>query len=259
MNKRYLLIVEGHKTEINILENVLKNKGFKTNSTASINFSKLSYFNYTIFNDKNIEVFIVASEQSRIHDIVIKFDKNKEDLERFFGFTTNAFQGIFLIFDLDHNDNEDLQTMFNMFNDEYSGLLLISSPCIEVLGDLERKEFQCKHIKKEYTTKLNTFHEINNKCNVEDFIIKNFDKLALFYLIENYKTFNEENIMEHPRLVIEKINKENIRCNIEDKKICYIRYFTTVIYVLIAFMFGLTKKINNYKIVYKYFEENLKH
>lgn len=58
----------------------------------------------------------------------------------------------------------------------------------------------------------------------------------------NRYEFDELNILEHPGLVIEKINKENFR---SEDQVIY-RYFTTVLYVALAYICGKTKQIENY-------------
>ena len=59
--------------------------------------------------------------------------------------------------------------------------------------------------------------------------------------------------MEHPFLVINKINEDNER---SEETVNY-RYFTTVIYVCISFALGLTEKINNYQTVYNFFKNKI--
>lgn len=59
--------------------------------------------------------------------------------------------------------------------------------------------------------------------------------------------------MEHPRLIIEMINRHNIRT---DSYVKY-RYFTTVLYVVIANIFGLTKEIENYEVVERFLRETM--
>ena len=265
MNKKYLIIVEGIKDEVKIFSNLLIKLGFKVERGKDIDFKK-NNFNEVLetFKKNNLEVLVLHSVQNRIHDIVIKFDNSKEDIERFFGFATNYFQGIFLIFDIDHNDKQDVEDMFKMFQDEYSGLLLVSSPCIEVLCDLDNKIIGKKKfydLSKEYKGCLNSFFDKNYHCNVWEHISNNFFELLLKALEKNYNDFKEKNIMEHPHLVIEKINEKNIRKNYKsgDKTIteCYFEYFTTVVYVFIAFIFGLTNEINNYSKVKDFFESKI--
>ena len=69
--------------------------------------------------------------------------------------------------------------------------------------------------------------------------------MALEFLEKNYQDFKGPNVMEHPKLVIEVVNKHNIR-NIES--VVY-RYFTTVVYVALAYISGATREIDNYCIV----------
>ena len=82
-----------------------------------------------------------------------------------------------------------------------------------------------------------------------EYIQRNFEPLALRFLEYNQREFNSNNVMEHPSLVIDKINELNERRNwIEDGNNlseCIYQYYTTVIYVLLAFVFGLTVEIDN--------------
>lgn len=48
----------------------------------------------------------------------------------------NISKEFFLLYDVDHNSNKDIENLMNIFNDEFIGMLLLSSPCIEVIGDL---------------------------------------------------------------------------------------------------------------------------
>ena len=266
MNKKYLIIVEGEVDEVDIFEKIFLSLGFKVSRDKTLNFKNINLdLASKIFSNLDKDIYIVHSIQNRIHDIVIKFDNSKDDIERFFGFATNYFQGIFLIFDIDHNDEQDVEDMFKMFQDEYSGLLLVSSPCIEVLADLDNKIIGKKKfydLSKEYKGVLNLFFDKNHHCNVWEYITDNFFNLLIKALEKNYNDFKENNIMEHPKLVIEKINKINIRNNYQRNGItiteCEYHYFTTVIYVFIAFIFGLTSEIDNYSKVKEFFENNNK-
>ena len=61
--------------------------------------------------------------------------------------------------------------------------------------------------------------------------------------------------MEHPRLIIDKINELNERVNLQDKESSYViyRYFSTVIYMAIASALSLTKEVDNFDIVKSFF------
>ena len=77
----------------------------------------------------------------------------------------------------------------------------------------------------------------------------------LHFLELNRNEFNETNVMEHPKLIKDKINLENIRYNSTNKEDSYVifRYFSTVLYVAIAYANKLTREIDNYNIVYSFF------
>lgn len=265
MINNYLLIVEGEKTEPELFSRILESYGFHVEIAKEKHDVNLP-FEVSLKNaskDK-INVLIAQFKQNRIHDFMIKFNKSEEDLGRYFNMEPNYFKAIFLIFDVDHNERKDLEECMNKFNDESSGLLLISSPCIEVLADdkffLEDRCETYYHIKKDYVSKINDCCNKNNKCNALEFIASNFHSLALSFLKKNRDDFDENNIMEHPYKVVEKINELNIRKNWKDEnderrsELIY-RYFTTVIYVFIAYIHGLTSKIDNYSLVYDFFNE----
>lgn len=77
----------------------------------------------------------------------------------------------------------------------------------------------------------------------------------LYFLEKNRAEFNETNIMEHPQLIVAKINCLNERVNLPNKSDSYViyRYFSTVVYVAIASSLGLTREIDNYEIVKSFF------
>lgn len=237
--------------EPNILDWVLKEYGYevvieeKQNTYSNINLTKIE-----LSNGKNNAV-IVKAPRNRLTDALMAYEKENVDLHKMFG-NGELFNGVYIIYDVDHTSNEDLIKAYNLHNDENdNGLLLVSSPCIEVLTDLNREQdLKIKKSFKEYKAERNTVLQSKYKCNCEEYIKNNFNEIVIYYLDKNYKELNETNIMNHPKFVIDKINKENYRSKTE----CTIRYFTTVLYVAIAHMKGLTKKIDNYKEVKEFFE-----
>ena len=249
MNKNILLIVEGSVDEQNIFSNAFLKYGFNTivsDEKMSIDgIGQFEKFQYQL--DKN-NVVIIQGPRNRIHDFLKLFDENQMSIERAFSFTYGFFAGIFLIYDVDHNDCEDIETMYERFPDESTGMLLLSSPCIEVLADYNRQREEAKyHRLKEYKADINAHYDGNTRS----FIANNFEELLLFFLDKNYLDFQESNVMEHPRLIIDRINQLNERVNCPNKERSYVvyRYFSTVIYVAIAYANGLTKEIDNYPIV----------
>lgn len=255
MSKNILLVVEGSKTEHKILGTIFKKYGFEVVIKPAINKdlsqnNELTIHEYS--NSKDI-ITIVTGPHSRLKYILSTYDKNTDNFERFLNFTNQNFTATFFIYDVDHTSKEELTAVFNNLNDESSALLLVSSPCIEIISDINRYlPIQVEHIKL-YKSERNIYCHSNYKMNNEEYIISNFERLILYYLEQNFNDFKEENIMEHPFLVINKINEENER---SEETVNY-RYFTTVIYVCIAFALGLTKEINNYQTVYNFFENKI--
>lgn len=254
MNKNILLIVEGSVTEPNIFNDVFLKYGFNAIVSGEQmdieDAGQFEKFEYSL--DKN-NVVIIQGPRNRIHDFLKLYNENEMSIEKAFSYPYAFFSGIFLIYDVDHNDCDDVEEMYKRFSDESTGMLLLSSPCIEVIADYnrERGESKYSHLS-EYAADINEHY----KGATNTFIIDNFNDLMLYFLVKNYKDFNETNVMEHPNKIVEFINKHNDRVNCEDKEQSYViyRYFSTVVYVAIAYANGLTKEIDNYKIVYSFFE-----
>lgn len=248
----YLFVTEGEKTEPNILEPILKGFGFSvTIKEKQNNYSDISFSETELSNGEN-NVVIAVAPRSRISHALLAYEREHIDFHKLFG-NGKLFSGIYIIYDIDHTSVDDLNTAYSIHNDESdTGLLLVSSPCIEVLTDLNRTEdLNIIESFKEYKKERNLALRELEGFNCEEYIVKNFNKIALFYLNLNTAEFKETNVMEHPRLVIEKINKENIRTD----KACKIRYFTTVLYVAIAHMTGLAKNTSNCEEVKRFFCE----
>ena len=61
--------------------------------------------------------------------------------------------------------------------------------------------------------------------------------------------------MDHPDFILKQINKFNDRTFVSNDELPVVyRYFTTTLYVCIAYIMGLTKQINNSDEVIKFFE-----
>lgn len=257
MNKKYLIITGGNVTEPNFLVPLFQKYGFKVNKQEQINVridnENASFKNYEIELDNRNNIIIAQGPRNRIRDLMLLFNNNKYDLEKFFVKSQELFSGIFLIYDVDQTLKEQLESAFNKFNNEQSGLLLVSSPCIEVLAnknEIITEEISGTHLSKVYKNKIN--EHINQKYHMtfEKYIIENFERLALIYLEKNVNDFNSQNIMEHPQLVISKINELNMRRLTSENVVEFkYRYFTTVIYVCFAYVLGLTKEIDNANIL----------
>lgn len=263
MNKKFLIITEGEVTEPNFLVPLFQKYGLRVLHTKQIDV-KIND-ETTIFTEYQSKMYdkdiiIAQGPRNRIRDLMKLFKNNSYDLERFFEKSSELFAGIFLIYDVDQTLNDVLEESFNKFNNEQDGLLLISSPCIEVLAhenDFPLTEIKGKHLSKIYKPRIKEY--INNKyqCSLQDYLINNFEKNALKYLEQNVNDFNCKNVMEHPGLVISKVNLINKRTLLEDNivEVNY-RYFTTVIYVCLAYITGLTKEIDNSDILKEVLENH---
>lgn len=253
-----LFLTEGKSYEQDIFANAVKKYGLTSipikQRIIDLNIGKFEEFNISI---DGTQIFIIQGPRNRIHDFLKYVSDPNIDLEKIFGYEYAFFQKIFLIYDVDHNDCEDVTKMYELFQDESTGMLLLSSPCIEVLADFNRKRGCEKYSRlSEYKSEINNHYNGHTK----EYINENFDEIMLFFLEKNYKDFKENNIMEHPRLIIDKINQYNERVNCKDKKFSYViyRYFSTVVYVAIANALSLTKDIDNYDKVRNFFLNQIK-
>lgn len=260
MKDNYLLVVEGTKTEKNIFQNVLEKYGFNViDVKEKLDVENVGQLESLEFSNERKNVIMIQGPKNRIHDFLKMYNEKEDSIEKAFSLSSTKFKGIFLMYDVDHNDQTDIEEMFAKFQDESSGMLLLSSPCIEVLGEYDfHQEARFNHLK-EYKSRLNTKYNIEGYNSVEDYIIKNFDEACIKFLDLNYKEFNEPNIMEHPSLIIKSIAKNeriNYPKNRKEESYVIYRYFTTVVYVFVAYINGLTSEIENYKIVRDYFLSN---
>lgn len=255
MPNRILLIVEGKKTEPSIFGDVFRRYGFDCNvSDKKLFVDDVGLFDEYLYkaSDKSV-VVIVEGPRNRIHDFLKFLSDEYVSLEKALSFTLGYFQKVFLLYDVDHNDCDDVIKMFSYFGDESSGMLLLSSPCIEVLGDydIQREPTKFFHLG-EYKKEINLQHNGQTLNYIKD----NFESIMLYFLAKNRSDFDEPNIMEHPRLIVDWINRLNERVNLSDKEKSYVvyRYYSTVVYVAIASAKSLTKEIDNYESVRLFFE-----
>ena len=257
MAKNFLIITEGVSTEPNILESILNRYGFNVIRKDPITITNDKFaldFNVTSLDNQKDSVVIAQGPRNRIRDFLILIDKQSEDVERCFSQFEQNFAGIFLIYDVDHTLKDDLEKMFLKFQDETSGLLILSSPCIEILSEPYRRNILRANHLSEYKAERKAW--IQNKTNnsVENYIISNFEELILAFLKQNCEESGSNNVMEHPEYVLRQINLLNERTYIDKnvQPVLY-RYFTTTLYVCIAYILGLTKEIENSEIVADFF------
>lgn len=248
-----LLIVEGSVEEQTVFGEIFTKYGFNTIiSKEKMNVENVGQFEKFQYQLNNNNVVIIQGPRNRIHDFLKFYNENEMSIERTFFYSYAFFSGIFLIYDVDHNDSEDVEEMSRRFSDESTGMLLLNSPCIEVLADFKRGRKESKYSRlKEYKAEINNhYHGATNQ-----YIGENFNDIMLYFLQKNFLDFNETNVMEHPALIVKFINENNECHNFKEKEKSYViyRYFSTVVYVAIAFANGLTREIDNYESVKEFF------
>ena len=112
---------------------------------------------------------------------------------------------------------------------------------------------------KEYKKERKKWVQDKTSDSIEHYMINNFEALILSFLYKNCQESGSNNVMEHPDFVLQQINLFNDRTYINDdlQPVLY-RYFTTTLYVCIAYILGLTKEIDNSKIVADFFLSHTK-
>lgn len=258
MTKNFLIITEGISTEPTILEAIFNRYGFNVVRKDPIKINEETEpFDLdvtSLLDDNKDRVYIAQAPRNRIRDFLILVKNHEEDVERYFSQLSDNFAGIFLIYDVDHTLKDDLETMFAKYKDESSGLLILSSPCIEILSEPNRTEDLAVNNLREYKKERKAWVQSNTSNSVENYIINNFEDLILAFLKQNCEESGSDNVMEHPDFVLQQINLLNDRSYINnDLQPVLYRYFTTTLYVCIAYILGLTKEIENSKLVEEFF------
>ena len=131
MAKNFLIITEGIRTEPNILEAVLKRYGFNVirKDPIEINGEDQPFdLDVTKLSGDKDNIYIAKGPKNRIYEFLALIDSNSADIERYFSKFEENFSGIFLVYDVDHTLNEDLEKMFAKYNDETGSGCYLSRP-----------------------------------------------------------------------------------------------------------------------------------
>ena len=194
MSKKFLIITEGSVDEPNLLVKLFEKYGFNVIKEEKINVNineknKTKFLKSEAINIDKDTVIIAQGPRNRLKELVNLAKKQPVEFEWLFTGFREAFAGIFLIYDVDQTLNCELEEAFKMFSYEQEGLLLISSPCIEVLADNEddRNEPICgTHLSKVYKPLIKGY--LNKKYNISfaDYVFENFEKIMLKYLEKKY-------------------------------------------------------------------------
>ena len=193
MSKNILLIVEGNRTEKEIFGEAFEKIGYhviKVDKKLTIKleedfeFQKLEYV-----KDQN-NIVIITGPRNRIHGFLKYYNENTMSLDRIFSDSFNYFSSIFLIYDVDHNDNEDVEEMFQHFQDESTGMLLLSSPCIEVIGDYNRNRVEEKyHHLWEYKKDINNYYNGQTSTLINKNLYKYLLYFSLYIFLDFYFSY----------------------------------------------------------------------
>ncbi|HPK58909.1 MAG TPA: hypothetical protein PLF33_05840 [Bacilli bacterium] len=260
MNLHYLLIVEGEVGEYNILHDNLVKHGYYVNKFERkfwLN-DDLPDFNITEYQKDKRIVTIVQGPQTRICNLISDYDKNCNVPLEFISakaLDLPIFAGIYFIYDVDFNDNASFQNFYSIFNNPQDGLLLVSNPCIEVLADKVKTP--------NAYTKITQYKEVvwkqlrKGRGNLVKYIAEHFNELIIETIKQNSLEFNENNVSEHPDLLLKKnIETNKTILNDEGQLQLLIRCFSTVIYVFIADIENITKDFDNTQKLIAFFEKH---
>ena len=142
----YLIVVEGQSLELKFFESLfarcLPEYSLDPRVYNKANQEELKIT--TSGNSGDNTIYIIKPKHNSLSEIVRGL-KNDPDVYAFAEFFSEErpdpdfFEKVFLIFDIDETSAQDLRFAMSFFNDEYGqGLLLLSSPSIEALGDKNR-------------------------------------------------------------------------------------------------------------------------
>lgn len=268
--RNYAFVLEGENPEQEIIKEVFKQYGFNVAECGKIDKDcSIEELTKDKLVDNNHNIVIFQGHKNRISELLTDYQKNVFRFETAFSTKSTYYAGIFIIYDVDHASKQSLQELFNIYQEPTNGLLLVSSPSIEVLADQEeRLEFCTLHVREYKKEVRRTFIDDNNqntnpsiktvKSNVctAQYIIDNFEDFVIKYIKKNCADSGLTDVLLHPEFVVNKINKLNLRTtlakNIEPVEY---RYFTTVIYVCFAYIFKIDKYENNAQKLIEFFEQ----
>jgi len=252
--KKYLAIVEGKSMECEVLEYGLSTYGFQVNDNLIKDYKLDDYSNmFTVkcLENRDKQFVILQSNQSRIKDFINTIDKDSSDISRLL--VGNEFVSIFLIFDIDHNTKEEIEASFYKFNEPSTGLLILSSPCFEVIAPCSNdKQYEGISFKK-FKTSKSTYYSDNYHISTKDYIKYSFNELLIHHLKNNKDKYDIEGFQEvndvtyHPEYIIILSNKYNIREGSDELsyKVNY-TYFSSILYVVLLYLFDFARYTNSY-------------
>ena len=244
MSKKYLAIVEGEDMEPEILEYALSTYyGFNV-LRADNRLSSLPLgFKKTLIYDGNDEFYIVQGRRNRIKELLKEtLEETHSSIER--AFSNENFAGIFLVYDVDHNSNEEIEEARGRFNNISDGLLTLSVPCVECVLEKDFKPYVSSSYKG-YKTAKNEWCTEQAGVSSKEFIKYEFNRLMIENLLRNKKVFAKESLPEpndvslHGEYSLDLNARYNIRTGRSEKDYrVEISYYASVLYLILLHVKG---------------------
>ncbi len=247
MSKKYLAIVEGEDMEPEILEYALSTYyGFNVLRAENRLSSLPLGFKKTLIYGGNDEFYIVQGSRNRIKELLKEaLEETHSSIER--AFSTENFAGIFLVYDVDHNSNQEIEEARERFNNILDGLLTLSVPCVECILEMDFKPYVSSSYKG-YKTAKNEWCMEQAGVSGKELIKYEFNLLMIENLVRNKETFEKENLSEpndvslHGEHSLDLNAKYNIRTG-KSEKDCHVEisYYASVLYLILLHVKGYAR------------------
>lgn len=250
MNKCALLVVEGSVTEPTIFKYIFEKYGYKF-----VNMMDNDWIAYKVDISENKTIYLIQGDRNRLNEFLNEYSEY-DTLSQKYGIDDVVALN-YIIYDFDYVTKDKMKELQKKFTSPQEGELLLSNPCIEVIAEKDfdyvhdnHSSFYKKRIKKILTDEK--YRSIEGVKLIESYVCENFEDLMINHIKRNCEVFETNNVNEHPSKLIEHVMSTNIID--EEKEFFRFYYLSTVIYVAIADLEGLTKDIDNANNVIEYFE-----
>lgn len=216
-------------------------------------------FSQTVYENNKDIIYVIQGPKNRINEL-LKNNTSFIDVNRHFYHHLMKFSAIFLVYDVDHNTNKELENAYQYFNNISDGLLILNVPYLEALAEYNMNRVYKSTNFTDYKKILNQYYNDKFHLNVKEYIMLHFNELLLNHLQRNYELFLKNHTLHdvndvtmHVQYLLEITNNENIRKgNSKENYEVIIRFYSTVLYVILCYLKGFAKKRNNYYLLLKY-------
>ncbi|MDY6391364.1 MAG: hypothetical protein SPL80_00830 [Bacilli bacterium] len=261
---RHLLICEGEKPEFRIITGLLQSYGFsvtkEVRTSLPIDGKKIPV-TYLQLTDQIREVVVIKDRYCRIGELLVHMDTEWVDLGLMLPFQLDEdeFASILFLHDVDHASDADLRDLMAKLNNPEEGLLLISNPCIEALGDFYESHIHvhehCKEYKKVLERRFTRRKSnIGTSSSFSAFLAEQARFFMALRLCENVVSFQEKDLLLHPSLFVDRC----VRTNHTNNGVFPADFspISSVAYVLVGCIFNLFAQEDNSSIVLDKLKEN---